>query len=576
MKNVATLMAAAMTALAGWAQPASLVPDKPYSGKTYDYFCTWNIQGFVADYVNQSGTGSPYIRAMMVEDNIFGGRRVYRDNRFTMNHKTVTLDDRYKDWAAFLPSLHGDLILMLDDSWDIPVTMNGRREGNAALYGGMAPFGTDKLDASRFPSFGKGSATARMKALVGKARGRGYGWKGLGLWVACNVPQGQDDESYWKARLTELGRAGVSYLKVDWDIDNRHERSVDYRKQLTDWGLATAPGLTLEHATFQGLGGHNIPDVVGVSEVVRTYDVTNDKAEASTIDRVAEILRGSYRPYREGWGIINCEDEPYIAAGLGCAIGIMRHPLVGNLPNGQQDDYFKEQPGGRRLKHRLNEVVRAIHWHRIAQPFGIGGDCHVSLNADGTMAPLAEGGKATYSIVSRDIDLPVYTDGEEAVTFGADGTTQPADFGCRPYILASHYPSGATAVAAVNRYKNGVYHRIGINVTARPISHREPVGIFGYFAHLTLRFKDGLPKGTVKVYAQDLADDQGTPTDITGQVTLNAADGSITIAGTTIAALCQNNKYPYDEVKHRNGLQDQDYTDDSDPAIVLKVESAGE
>lgn len=576
LKNAAALVMTAMTAMPAMAQHASLVPDKPYAGKSYDYFCTWNIQAYVADYVNQSGTGSPYIRAMMVEDYIFGGNAVYKNNSFTINNQTVNTYDRYKDWAAFFPSLHGDLILMLDDSWDIPYNVNGRRDGNAAKYGGMAPFGTDILNTTRFPSFDKGSATADMKALVDKVKGSKYHWKGLGLWVACNVPNGQNDESYWKARLTELNNAGVDYLKVDWDVDNRHERSIDYRKDITDWGLTVAPNLTLEHATFQGLGGRNIPEVIQNSEVVRTYDVTNDKAVACTIDRVAEILKGNYKPYKEGWGIINCEDEPYIAAGLGCAIGIMRHPLVGNLPNGKPDDYFKDVDNGRRLKHRLNETVRAIHWHRIAQPFGIGGECQLSQNADGSSATMSEGGKTTYCAVSRDIDLPTYTDGAEAVSFNEDGTTKEADFGSRPYILASHYPTGATAVAAVNRYKNGVYNRIGINVTAQPPTYKEPVGIFGYFNNLTLKFKGGLPSGKVKVYAQDLADDKGKPTDITSLVTVNQSDGSLIIKGTTINDLCKDNKYPYKEVKKRKGMRDLDYSDDSDPAIVLKVESVDE
>ncbi|MBQ5655544.1 MAG: hypothetical protein IIV01_04970, partial [Bacteroidaceae bacterium] len=57
-----------------------------------------------------------------------------------------------------------------------------------------------------------------------------------------------------------------------------------------------------------------------------------------TIRRVAELL--PYKTEGNNKGIINCEDEPYIAVGLGCAIGIMRHPMDGNLPDGRQDEVF--------------------------------------------------------------------------------------------------------------------------------------------------------------------------------------------------------------------------------------------
>lgn len=586
LKNAAALIVTAMTALPGLAQHASLVPDQPFAGKTWDYFCTWNIQGYVANYKNDSGTGSPYIRAMMVEDNIFGGNNVYKDNSFKIENTTVNVYDKYKDWASFFPSLHKDLILVLDDSWDIPLDKNGRRPGNANNYGGMAPYGTNILNATRFPSFNKGSATADMKALVDKVTSSEYNYKGLGLWVACNVPEGQNDEKYWKERLKELGDAGVNYLKVDWDINNTQERNIPYRQNLTDWALNINKNLILEHGTFQKNGNDDgILQVIEKSEVVRTYDVTNERAEAETINRIARILQRNLKPYKNGWGVINCEDEPYIAAGLGCAIGIMRHPLVGNLPNGSADNYFEEKANGRMIKHRLNEIVRAVHWHRIAQPFGINGEeCHFSLKADGTMAEMSEGGSTTYNTVSRGIALPSYTDADNtggsgisgaAVSFNDDGTTKAADFGSRPFILASHYPSGATAIAAINRYKDNIYNKIGINVTVQPPTNQEPVGIFGYYNNLTIKYKDGLPTGTVKVWAQDLADDEGTPTDITDQVTLNLADGSLVIKGTTINDLCRKNKYPYDEVKKRKGMENLDYTDVSDPAIVLKVEGTG-
>lgn len=42
-------------------------------------------------------------------------------------------------------------------------------------------------------------------------------------------------------------------------------------------------------------------------------------SEATTLDRLSYILKSAK-------GIVNAEDEPYIAASLGCANGIMRSP----------------------------------------------------------------------------------------------------------------------------------------------------------------------------------------------------------------------------------------------------------
>ena len=39
-------------------------------------------------------------------------------------------------------------------------------------------------------------------------------------------------------------------------------------------------------------------------------------------------------------GLLNVEDEVYIAATLGCSIGVMCHPLRGLRPNGDADVFF--------------------------------------------------------------------------------------------------------------------------------------------------------------------------------------------------------------------------------------------
>ena len=83
-----------------------------------------------------------------------------------------------------------------------------------------------------------------------------------------------------------------------------------------------------------------------------------------TIRRIAAFLNKEDPNDRR---LINCEDEVYIGAGIGCSYGVMRHPLVGNMPNGKPDDFF--MPHFRDVKRRIDEVTRAVRWHRIAQPF---------------------------------------------------------------------------------------------------------------------------------------------------------------------------------------------------------------
>lgn len=99
---------------------------------------------------------------------------------------------------------------------------------------------------------------------------------------------------------------------------------------LTETGRQYAPHLYIEHALEN--------DFIEFSDVLRTYDVENIIAQPVTIQRICELL--PYHASPDAEGLINCEDEPYIAAGLGCAIGVMRHPFAGNLPNGSRNRAF--------------------------------------------------------------------------------------------------------------------------------------------------------------------------------------------------------------------------------------------
>jgi hypothetical protein len=107
--------------------------------------------------------------------------------------------------------------------------------------------------------------------------------------------------------------------------------------------------------------------ILAHTDVYRTYDVTSILSLPTTLDRLAEMLRGA-----QGNGaraLLNVEDEVYVAAAMGCTMGVLRHPLEGLRPGPDTDLFFN---GPRRAKRRMDEVVRALRWQRIAPPYSAG------------------------------------------------------------------------------------------------------------------------------------------------------------------------------------------------------------
>lgn len=574
---------AAFVSMAAHAQqnPGNLVPSTP--SQAPDYYCTWNLQGYVTSYAN--GSGSNDLRIEIHEDNLFGddyGYPVWGKNTLKKVHNSGsdrkltswTVDPRYQGWLDHYPMLHADLTFVMDDSWDIPkgaMDAEGICDYNVAS---KRPYGSNydniylarmAVDETRFPSF-TGTDTERMKALVEAVKQKG--WRSLGGWVCAQNPimytkeyTGKDnnksnstkwtteqEERYWKMRMRESEEAGFTYWKVDW---GNKDRDADFRRHLTEWCAEVAPNLIIEHAIMTN--GHNETNkYVEYSPVLRTYDVDNNIAQAQTIARVHALLAFETE---KGYGILNCEDEPYIAAGLGCAIGVMRHPYVGAMPNGQRDTYFADYDAhSRRLKNRLNEIVRGVRWHRIAQPIAVNGQ----YTSDETLLTESGNGKnaSAPARISRHLPLPKFLSG--------------ATSNNRPYLLASLYKNGVSALAIINRNIDGAYQQQREDVSFQPYRWDRKVGIFGLCRSVTLAYQSGLPKGAFKVFAQDLAADEA-PQEIPYTLTSNGK--GIIIDGTTIEDLCKGHDYPYSEVTRE---EDKDYTDISEPAIVLLVVAADE
>lgn len=510
-KSILTILASLLSLSSMVAQPlpTSLIPSEP--SKAPDYFCTWNIQGFCVSYEGDT-------RNMMTEQNIFG-------------------KGEWQDWASFFPRIREDVLFLLDDSWDMPLQY---RPVIDQYYGLVS------LDTERFPSF-QGYEVKRIADLA--ARIKSYGWKGLAGWVCAQEspldPYHEQEREYWRRQMAVAHAAGMDYLKVDY---GRRQTDVNWRKMLTEVAHEISPDLYIEHASPKGPTVTDTPELdaslARVSDVFRTYDVETFMAIPVTLKRVLQVL--GQRPEDGCQGLVNCEDEPYMAAGLGCLIGIMRHPYAGSLPNGKSDHVFPATC--RDVKHRLDEVVRAVRWHRLAEPFGMDDDLHVDSVMLHDSWLLGE--RETW----YDPHKPGTTCREEAPARVSRRMPLPTvqAKGAVPYVLASRYPSGAVAVAALERLDGRRWFQPRAKVGIQATDVEAPLGVFGYYDQLTISYPDPIDKSGLHVMAQDLAGNEAV--DITREVTIHGH--RLVIPGRTI---------------QRIGLQASTPGDKSAPGLVVKM-----
>ncbi len=484
----------------------SLVPRQPSSAP--NYWCTWAVQNY------KYGQGMKAIDIALLEGD--AGAR--------LAHDAMTEDALLgkSGWAArFYPRIREDLYLLLDDGWET---------------GGTATF---QLDPVKFPSF-KGLSKDRLRALNHEIEGAG--WRGTALWCR-NTPGGETD--FELERL--CSSAGVCYWKID--IGDRDFNLVRTRNE------ARIP-LTLEHVHGEmpvngdwSTDGRFGPQswnsrrmqILRHTDVYRTYDVTSILSLPTTLDRISELLHTA-AGHPELRSLLNVEDEVYVAAVLGCTMGVMRHPLHGLRPDGDPDLFFN---GPRKTKLRMDEVVRALRWQRIAQPFptGVGAfQTSAEILRDGWKFSAGETWQhelldttvwqGAPAILARNIEMPVVSgDGE------------------KPFIYAARFPNGAVALGAQERTQPGrAWYMTPCDVTLHLGDAPGPIGIFGHYKSLTLEFSR-VPGGN-HVLAQDLAGDEAV--DITAL---------IKFAGEKV--------YLDGELLRRIGLRDGTPGDLSSPGVVL-------
>ena len=503
------------------------------------YWCTWMAQSFSVD----RGDG-------LLDPRIFN----YADGaNFIRKNLNETLLLQESGWARQPPAaIRGDVFFLIDDGWDVPYAPIERWQ-----------FGSHELSPERFPSF-TGNSTQRLQRL--NAAMRDLGWHGLGLWVAAQVPgDGRDGidldsathEAAWRERLRRSAEAGVHYWKVDW---GHRDRRVAFREWLTQLGREEAPDIILEHSTGRGpLNDVGIPGEINVgdgysgtnsgryrawengetlrnaeltlafNDVFRSHDVTQHLSTATTLDRIADLLLDA--PAKPtGEALLNCEDEVYIGAALGCAVGVMRHQAW--LPAATEYD-----PG--HLAQRIGEVVRALRWQRLAPPFAAqGGQTVVSAEVLTDTWRFHEAETWAYwfigrefqqgapACIARNIALP-------RVLATPDGLT--------PFIVASRHPNGAVAIAALPRTLTDHPFQFPRAAVALDVPEMgQPIGVFGRFASLTLNFPTAITHA--RVTAQDLSSDDEV--DITARVVI--ADQQLVLPGDILASVGQSQQVPSD------------------------------
>ncbi len=494
----------------------NLIPEKIIS--TGNYYCTWATQARLrpADMIDDSTD----VRNNMREDVLFGEDGIL---------------------SSYMKEIRGDLIVLLDDGWDVPYgTKNPDDTGK---------FGSMKLDEGRFPSF-TGTPAERLSKLVERIKSLGY--KGVGLWVACQKPFKNGDppedieesRKHWEDAAKMCHEAGVCYWKVDW---GRMAGNADYRAMMTECVREYAPGLEIEHfpsGMYPPFGKYvygrdHFTDsellwnskISEVSDYLRTYDVHNFFANSITLNRVALLLesRGEKSSAK-----LNVEDSAYLGAGLGCAIGIMRHQK------------FEK---GRESKStiRYTETVRAVKWQRISPPFAVGEtdfrisgelltDFHTFPPKNPDTWPFVAGKTLVLkspAAVSRGCELPE-----------ASGES-------KPLLAASMNPQTcAYSIAALERtVGDDILESLRADVTA-DAKNAGIFGIFGKYRSLTLTLEYS-PAGK-RILAQDLSKDEAA--DVTDKVTIN--ENKLIIPGTLIDEICRENLIP---------------GDDSAPGIAIRI-----
>lgn len=424
--------------------------------------------------------------------------------------------------AHYMQGVRRDMYVMLDDGWDIPYL------GNHKDWGSLV------LNPDRFPYGGKTPAE-NLAILNRKILDLGYA--GTALWVPmqCAGESGSDlfdlarFRAFWVERARWLDEAGIAYIKADWGL---HSRSPIYRELLTDILREYAPRVQIEHAVIEGW--YHAPDtdltpfanIFRVADAFRCYDVRFDFNSSSTLGRAAHLLTLDVGMKEGCRGLLNVGEEPYIAAALGCTMGIMSHPMLrGSIISMLPDDFKNGISHRATLKsefHSFDHYERALRWQRVAPAFPYRRGETVSSGEWLEDSWTYE--KEPYPYLPQDAKGTSVRQSAPAAV--ARNTPLPEIVGSAPYHENRHRPfviasrnreSGAFTVATLPRTVDGVMNCTTpeAHVLCREVPADAPFAVFGCYASLTLEFDR--PIEGMRLFGGDLLRDEvGDITDCEG------------------------------------------------------------
>jgi len=506
----------------------NIIPET--AGTTPNYWCTWATQNHM---------DNPILNSEDVSASTFEGDQGARYARNLMNEQVLLGKG---GWVHDFGSVRKDMFLVLDDGWDVGYS----NTPDIAIE----RFGSVILDEGKFLSY-TGSPAERLKKLNNDIKQ--HGWRGIGLWISAQsvgpdlwpISKEEYDDTYdnvtpemkqyWVDRIEWCRYAEVNYWKVDW---GKHDHHAGFRKMLTELAASLHPELFVEHAYCSGpLNAYSmkthkcetrfsqwddIPErmteFLKFSEILRTYDVTASLSIPTTLDRTAHLLS------KEG-GLLNCEDELYMAAALGCTFGVMRSPKWEYREGINYDPW--------NLKGCQDEITRALRWQRIAPAFS-GGNIILSeqilsdsweFESGDTWFQAVIGRNITQSapaIVARNMELPKVV----------------CTNNLPPYIVASKNSNSAVSIAALGRIKDKntpVFPSAEVILNLECIP--EYLGVFGNYDSISLVSKELI--SISNIYIQDLASENAL--DITNDVVLT--EKSVLIPGDVLRSIIIKNDY---------------------------------
>jgi hypothetical protein len=203
-------------------------------------------------------------------------------------------------------------------------------------------------------------------------------------------------------------------------------------------------------------------------------------------------------------------------------------------PGSDADLFFN---GPRQPKKRMDEVVRALRWQRIAPPFSPS-QGYVRVDSDILTDSWIFARGQTWQ---NDLVGATVRQGAPARIARNIGLPDVKTSGDKPFVFATRFPNGAVAIAAQERTQVGnAWYMPTCDVTLSVSDAPGPYGIFGLFDTLTLVLDK--PVQGKRILAQDLAGDVAS--DISSAVQIQG--NRLSIPGKVIRQAGLRNATPED------------------------------